>query len=489
MTLTAPATSPLRAAIRTGSPPDACRVRLLSAAHARHAATMRTAGSRAIAGGGQREGERARADGGHAEGDPRVDVLAEHDPGDERGEDALEAQQQPGLRRVAGGEPGHEQDGSDHAAGEDGRAQPGPVRAAEALRAAARSAAQQAVDAQARRRRRGTGVRRGAMGSARARRCFAAGTLIPKQDGGAEGRGDAGRAAPGPAAELMTRAACGNRRGPLRSHRSEQSLENDHSDRAGPSSQGIRGLSRLDDAAGRPARTRRTAAGGERFTSAPVGRARGAVEPAGSTVDRDRGRLLAWRRRERSGGRCPAGTAPLTPTAPTTWPACDYRHRAPAEHELVALQARDVPGEELPGATEPRLEVVGGGAEAPRRRWPWPGRSPGVTQSAPSIRWQATRCPASSTTATATRKPSSSGLATPRRMQAERLLEAQRHAGSPPTTPPEPARGPRPVTARPRTRRPRRSAPGSWAPRTPAAGTGTGPCARRRASRGAGRRA
>src|SRR6185369_9445029 len=37
----------------------------------------------------------------------------------------------------------------------------------------------------------------------------------------------------------------------------------------------------------------------------------------------------------------------------------------------------------------------------------------GVTQSAPSIRWQATRCPASSTTAMATRKPSSSAFASP----------------------------------------------------------------------------
>src|SRR5215471_7270141 len=72
------------------------------------------------------------------------------------------------------------------------------------------------------------------------------------------------------------------------------------------------------------------------------------------------------------------------------------RHSALAEHELVAPQPRDVAGEELARA-EARLEV--------ERRRPEGGRGVGLGAGdlrrhpeRPIMRWQATRCPASSTT-------------------------------------------------------------------------------------------
>src|SRR5262245_13511635 len=55
----------------------------------------------------------------------------------------------------------------------------------------------------------------------------------------------------------------------------------------------------------------------------------------------------------------------------------------------------------------------------------------GVTQRAPSIRWQATRWPPSSTTATATWKPSSRALAHPRSMHATDCARVSATSGPP----------------------------------------------------------
>src|SRR5215470_190423 len=47
----------------------------------------------------------------------------------------------------------------------------------------------------------------------------------------------------------------------------------------------------------------------------------------------------------------------------------------------------------------------------------------GVTHSAPSMRWHATRCPASSTTAMATRNPRSCAFASPRAMHSRAAVK------------------------------------------------------------------
>lgn len=73
----------------------------------------------------------ARKDHHRAREDPPIDVLAEHEPGDrERGE-AFEVEEQGGGRRPGAGEPEHQQHGSEDAAEENDRREPGQVRAPE----------------------------------------------------------------------------------------------------------------------------------------------------------------------------------------------------------------------------------------------------------------------------------------------------------------------------------------------------------------------
>src|SRR5262245_10404201 len=76
------------------------------------------------------EDDRPRGHSRHAEGDPPVDILAEDEPGDERGQDRFKVEEQRGGGGPGETEPGQEQNGAEHAAGEDRPQEPGPVRPA-----------------------------------------------------------------------------------------------------------------------------------------------------------------------------------------------------------------------------------------------------------------------------------------------------------------------------------------------------------------------
>src|SRR6266850_6341535 len=161
-----------------------------------------------------------------------------------------------------------------------------------------------------------------------------------------------------------------------------------------------------------------------------------------------------------------AGTAPLTPTAPTTWPASTSgtpplpktNSYWPRVATLSAKSMRLV-------KRSSRSSVV---ARKPAAALALARAISGVTHKAPSMRSQATRWPASSTTAMATLKPRASAFLNPRSMHVR--------AGSRVT----------PLTAAPRARRRLPHAPCRTARRRRARGTCTGPCARRTSSHATG---
>jgi hypothetical protein len=62
--------------------------------------------------------------GDHADGNPRGNVLAEEHGREQRGEDALEIQKERRFRGGPAREGRHQQDGANHAAGEDGTGEP-----------------------------------------------------------------------------------------------------------------------------------------------------------------------------------------------------------------------------------------------------------------------------------------------------------------------------------------------------------------------------
>src|SRR5438874_12121489 len=161
-----------------------------------------------------------------------------------------------------------------------------------------------------------------------------------------------------------------------------------------------------------------------------------------------------------------AGTAPLTPTAPTTWPPStsgtpplpktnSYR---PSVATLSAKSRRLV-------NRSSRSRVV---ARKPAAALALARAISGVTQRAPSMRSHTIRCPASSTTAMATLKPSSCARLRPRSTQVRarsRVIAL--------------------TTPRPRSRR-SRGARGTSAPPRRGRGRRTAPCERRTSSRATG---
>src|SRR4029450_8874207 len=94
--LIVPATPPLIAAIWTGCPPETTRVEVLSIG--RGARTPHPPGGPRPGPLRPRQGRAPRHDGHHAEEDADIDVLAEHDPGQQRSEHAFEIEEQ-GRRR------------------------------------------------------------------------------------------------------------------------------------------------------------------------------------------------------------------------------------------------------------------------------------------------------------------------------------------------------------------------------------------------------
>src|SRR5881409_3055324 len=161
-----------------------------------------------------------------------------------------------------------------------------------------------------------------------------------------------------------------------------------------------------------------------------------------------------------------AGTAPLTPTAPTTWPFSTSgtpplpktNSYWPSVATLSAKSIRLV-------KRSSRSSVV---ARNPAAALALARAISGVTQSAPSIRSQTTRCPASSTTAIATLKPSASAFLNPRSMHVRARSRVM------------------PLTAAPRARRRLPHAPRRTPRRRHARETCTGPCARRTSSHATG---